>query len=279
MLAQARGDNETALRHLSLAARSPCGRQKACARLAAVYQRLGKEDLAAACSLQAAQPPPDVSWPDPYVRECTSLAVGRQARYQEEVLRPKAKGRGEEGLQSMRQMAQEYPGERVQIALGMMLAEAGKFEEAEPVLRHTLELAPDDVQSHYFLSVALYHQGERALRQGGDREKAMARLREAAEHAALALKLKADYASAHLYRGLCLKQLGRPGEAISSFRMAVQCRPEQPELHLHLGEALAEQGDRTEALECLQQAAQLAPDNPKIRAALERVRNEAKKTP
>jgi tetratricopeptide (TPR) repeat protein len=279
LVAYARGDDNGAVGHLNraLASGSPCARQKACEKLAAVYHRLGKDDLAADFSRRVGQLPRDTPWPDAYVEECTSLAVGRTARYAE-VQRLKAAGRTEDGLKSLREMAREYPGERSQVGLGTALAEAQKYEQAEPVLRDALRLAPKHVQAHYYLSLSLYYLGERALR-AGDRDKARERFGEGAEHAAQALRFKADHASAHLYRGLCLKRLEKLPDAIDSFRKAVACREERPEFHLALGEALAENRQWAEALDCLQKAVQLAPGDAKYADALARVRSEAKKTP
>jgi tetratricopeptide (TPR) repeat protein len=83
VLAQNRHRWKTSIAFLKRAGTSPYTRQKACAKLAAIYQRLGNGKAAAEYSRRANQLPPDELWEDPYVSEYLELATGKQSRFVE----------------------------------------------------------------------------------------------------------------------------------------------------------------------------------------------------
>ena len=86
----------------------------------------------------------------------------------------------------------------------MALDQMGDFTGAESEYRAALGDAPDKVQAYYYLSVALFHQAA-----APDPPANFAALyQEAADCARKVVELKPDHAFAHLYLGLCLKELG-----------------------------------------------------------------------
>ena len=73
---------------------------------------------------------------------------------------------------------------------------------AEQLVRDGIRASPDHVQCLFILTVALFHQAERA---GFNRPESQTKLREAVDVAAHAVAIKPDHGFAHLYRGLALK--------------------------------------------------------------------------
>jgi tetratricopeptide (TPR) repeat protein len=258
LAAYVRNDLQSSLAHLLRVSTSPFTRKRACAQIAAVYQRMGKKKAAVEYGRRADRFPKDVAWVDPYVTEFLKLARARQSRFLR-VEEMEALGRKKEVIPLLRAIAEENPDDRSFVALGIRLAKAGNLEEAEGTLRTAIRLAPDKIQAHYFLALSLYYQGEQRWKQGPDqRAKAIALFRAAAARAAKATELKPDHGYAHIYRGLALKKLGRQAEAIRCLRAALHCRPEYVDSHFYLGEMLAEAGQVDEAIAHLTNAAQLA---------------------
>src|SRR5256712_213731 len=87
------------------------------------------------------------------------------------------------------------------------------------------------------------------------------KLAEASEHYQQALHSKPDYADAHTNWGLALTQQGKPAEANDHYRQALQIKPESAEVHIIWGTALADRGRLAEASEHYRQALQIQPDH------------------
>jgi tetratricopeptide (TPR) repeat protein len=275
MLALSRDDLKAAADHLRRAADSPFTRQKACAQLAAVWRRLGKEADAADSARRASEPPADLPWNDPYVAEFQRRVRGRQGRFLE-VEQLEQVGRLPEGIRLLYQVAEDFPDARSHVALGVALAKVKDYDAAEQALRAAVRLDPEKVQSLFALSVVLLRQGE-DLEQRGGHAGAREKWREALACARKATELKPDHALAWIYLGLAQEKLGERTEAIGSFRRAVLCRPELVDGHLYLGTALAEDGQKAAALSALQAAIELAPpEDRRPREALDRLRKEGK---
>jgi tetratricopeptide (TPR) repeat protein len=274
LLAYDREDLESSRTHLERCRESPWTRQKACSRLAAIHQRLGNSPKAAEYSRQAAAPPADRPWEDPYLREArrpAQVGAGR-ARVAEAL---EAAGRYAEAAAVLRDMMQESPEYGTAIGLGKNLFLLEDYAGAEQALRHAVALAPDKAQAHYWLSKLYLVRGEKQ-RPGASAEDLY---RAAVQSARAAIARKPDHALAHLCLGLALKKLGRRAEAIDVLRAAVQYSPDSADLYLHLGESLAEDGRRSEARMQLERAVQLArPDDPRPGAALARLAAAEKKT-
>ncbi len=186
-------------------------------------------------------------WQDPYVGEYLELNVGRQERFThaEEL---EQSGHAGEGLKILNELLEDFPDDWSRVALGITLVRAGDNEAAVGVLRDAVQKAPDKVQAHYFLSLALLRQADGPRKLSGDGGTVRAKYQEAAEAARRAAELKPDHGLSHLVRGLALRRLGEPTAALASLRRAVQCRPDLPDAHFYLGETLADNGLDLEAL-------------------------------
>jgi tetratricopeptide (TPR) repeat protein len=276
VLALARGDLARSKEHLLHCASSPLTRQRASVQLAALCKRL-KDDRGADTHAEAArQAPADTPWPDPFLSECQAFAVGRKT-LEKGYTALEQKGDSAGALRAARQLARDYPDARSYLTLGIILGRVGQYEESEWYLRKSLELQPRVAQAQYYLSLALFAQGEALGRQAGKKAESEAKYRESVRWARQAVELNDRYAEAHFQIGLALSCLGeRPG-AIEAFRRAVRSRPELAEPHLWLGKALAEDGQTEEAVVHLENAVRLAPaDDTRPRQALKEVRGKRK---
>jgi tetratricopeptide (TPR) repeat protein len=272
-LAAVRGDLAGAKAHLARCADSPLTRRKAAAQLAAVARRLGE---AAGDGDRAGKLPADPPWPDPFVAECLTLTTGRASRM-DQVAELERQGQAARALDVLRQVAADYPDAQSFLALGITLGRRGYYQESEAYLRRCLELEPRLVRAQYYLSLALFGQGEALKQQPGRQADSVARFEEAAAWARRATELDPGHGEAHFQLGLTLGCLGRRAEAIAAFRRAVATRPDLADAHLWLGKALAEDGQKEEAVRHLRDAARYAAaDDPRPRQALEHVLGGAK---
>jgi tetratricopeptide (TPR) repeat protein len=271
LIASARQDWQTCRTHLLRCLGTPFAQQKACVQLAVVNQRLGHLSEAEINRQQAKQLPPDQDWSDPFVTEYLTWAVTKRNRYRLADLL-EAAGKPREAAAVLRPMLTQYPDDYLpRISLGKILGHLGKQKEAEEILREALRLAPEKIQSHYYLSLVLFLQAEQA-KSRGDRKVAEKLYREAVLQARETLRLKPDYGFAYMPLGLSLKGLGQRTEALIELRKAVRCSPEHAELHFYLGDLLAEDGQASEARSQLQQAVDMAPANaPWRQSAVERL--------
>ena len=263
-------DPHAAIDHLRRCADHPSARRAAAVRLAALYARLGDPAQAAEFARRAEQLPPDSDWPDP-IRDATlPFVVGRQGLFLQ-AEKTHLQGDARRAAMLFGELIRRHPEEdRAYTKLGMILAEAGQYREAEDVLRAGLRVSPGMVQGHYFLAVALFHQAEQ---EGFTTTAGRAKAEGAAEAAGAAVQLKPDHGFAHLYRGLALKHLGRTADAVAALRESVRCAPEAADTHLHLGQALAAAGLAADGIAELEAAVRLsAPTDSRARLALARVR-------
>ncbi len=167
------------------------------------------------------------------------MKTGKEARYQR-VDRLGSQGRLQEAAALLREMAGEYSDDRSFIQLGVTLSKLEDFAGAEQALESAAAVAPHSAEARYYLSVALYKEGDSLLK-SGNRDGAAAKFHSAADAARQATELKPDYGLAHLYQGYALERLGRFTEAIDSFRAALRFRPEIVDVELALGEAAREE--------------------------------------
>jgi len=129
--------------------------------------------------------------------------------------------------------------------LGVILGQAGRFEDAISHYEQALRIKPDYAQAHYNLGVALFHLG---------------RTQEAVGHWERALQIEPDYAKAHDYLGNALAQAGRFEDAISHYEQALRIKPDYAQAHYNLGLALLHLGRTPEAVEHWEQALRIEPD-------------------
>lgn len=111
-------------------------------------------------------------------------------------------------------------------AAGLM--QAGKLDEAEPLLRRAITLAPSNADAHNLLGVILDQRGQNAAAE-----------REYTE----ALRLNPRALSARANLGVLLARTGRADEAIKSFEAVLREAPDHPQASLNLGLLYVARGD------------------------------------
>ena len=130
-------------------------------------------------------------------------------------------------------------------ALGIALRETGRLSESIGPTRRSVELRPEDPESHNNLGTTL---------------KELGKLDEAEESYRQAIALKPDFAEAHNNLGVTLYELGRLAEAEASLRQAIALKPDFAEAHSNLGATLQDAGRLEEAEASNRQAIKLKPD-------------------
>jgi tetratricopeptide (TPR) repeat protein len=271
LLAIARGKLEEGRQLLLRCQYSEFTRQKACLRLTAVCERLGRTEEAARFQQKARELPKDFNWPDPYIMDYRQIAVGSQARLQY-VDRLESQGKFGDAVEILQAVLADGPDYRAYVGLGKNLAQLGKFDEAEGAFGEAIKLAPANAKAYYYLSRLYLARGELLEKQRSDRKQIDKDYQAAADSARKALAQKPDDAMAHVTLGMALNHLDKKQEALDAFEQAVACSPELPEPHFHLGEALLDRGERDRALKQFAQAVQLAkPHDPYRKKALDRM--------
>jgi protein O-mannosyl-transferase len=134
--------------------------------------------------------------------------------------------------------------ERAQAAVGAMLGNQGRTEEAIPHLREALRIAPAFGAAHNDLGLALNNLG---------------RFDEAVEHLSTAVRLQPTSANAQHNLGVALAGQRRYDEAIPRYLEALRLEPERAATHWSLGVALMIFGRADEAIHHYQEAIRLQP--------------------
>jgi tetratricopeptide (TPR) repeat protein len=129
--------------------------------------------------------------------------------------------------------------------LGRMFLRLRRFEEAEPLIRRAIELAPKMSEAHHSL---------------GDVLSASARPDEAEACYRKAILLDPDSAAIYVNLGGLLVGQQRLADAESCFRSALKIQPDLSQAHLGLGNVLFFRGLHDEAIECLQTAVENQPN-------------------
>jgi len=137
----------------------------------------------------------------------------------------------------------------VQNKLGAALADQGRVEEAIPHYFQALRFKPGIAEAHNNLGNALSGQGKVA---------------EAIAHYTEALRINPDYALAHNGLGSALDEQGKVAEAIAHYREALRIEPNLAEAHNNLGAALASQGKADEAIQEFLEALRIKPDQANV---------------
>ncbi len=271
LVARARGDQRAAADFLTAARASPHARKLATAQLAALARARGDTAAADAYEREAAAPPDDTTWPDPFLDQIMQLRVGHR-RSEREVSDLEREHRYTEAAQRWLQLLQEHPTPDAYVGAGINLARIKDYEKALPLLREGMRLDPNNAKAHYSLAVAQFSRAEEEWQQSPGSAQAKEWLGEAVTHARRATELKPDHAFAYLIWGLALKYLDQPAAAVVPLRKGVACRPESLELQLGLGEALLESGQDREATTHLENARRLDPNDTRPIRDLERLR-------
>ena len=130
-------------------------------------------------------------------------------------------------------------------AQAMQHHHAGQFGQAAELYRQIISLAPDFVEAHYNLGIAL---------------KQLGRVDEAITSYRAAVKLRPTFAQAFLNLGNALKENGELEAAIGAYRSAIAGKPDYAEALHNLASSLHEMGQVHEAIRCFQRALELSPN-------------------
>ncbi len=129
-------------------------------------------------------------------------------------------------------------------ALGSVLEEQGKTEEANALFLDALRIEPDFAEAHNKLGVLLANQG---------------RVNEAILQYEAAVRLKPSLPEPHYNLGNARAAQGKPREAISNYLEALRLRPDDPAAHNGLGSALDDEGKTEDAIAQYLEALRLNP--------------------
>jgi len=140
------------------------------------------------------------------------------------------------------------PDAEVYRLLGLSHARLDRLDRAEPFLKASAELTPEDHLARYHLGMLYY---------------LMSRFEAAAGEFRAAIGLLPAFMKGHDGLGLALEELGPPEAAIASYRRAIALAEEQrlgdASPYLNLGKFLITQNRAAESLSLLERAATLAP--------------------
>jgi tetratricopeptide (TPR) repeat protein len=131
-------------------------------------------------------------------------------------------------------------------ALGAVLKQQGRQQEALEPLTRAVELMPDNAEAHFNLGNCLSDQARFA-----DAESCYRR----------ALNVKKDYLAAHFNLGSVLQQQERYAEAETSYLTVLGLKPELADAHRNLGIVRSEQGRSAEAESSFRTLLKLTPDD------------------
>jgi Flp pilus assembly protein TadD len=157
-------------------------------------------------------------------------------------------------LDRARAIAQAVPDSALaQEHLGVLLAGAGRSDEAVARLREAVRLDPDSAEAQSNLGVKLAQVG---------------RLTEAVTHYREAIRIEPEDALAHVNLGNALSRLGEFPEAVRHFEEALRISPNRVDAHIDWGAALLRQGALDEAIVHFRQALRISPNQPQALANL-----------
>jgi serine/threonine-protein kinase len=219
-------------------------------------------------------------------------------RPSDELARHQAAALDFEGQQLYPQAEEEYraavqlnsSNAALQSALGHVLVEERKWDEAISALRAAISLQPDDAVAHNNLGVALQTVGNvadaipefrEAIRVRPDYLEAHSNLGHALEKQndlsgsiieyREVLRLKPDDADAHFHIALAEYKQGNSDGAVDEYREAIRIQPGFALAHFGLGGVLYNRGEHDAGIEELRTAYSLSPDDPEIRAAYQKL--------
>jgi Flp pilus assembly protein TadD len=136
---------------------------------------------------------------------------------------------------------------------GVLLAGAGRIDEAVDRLREAVRLDPDIAAAQSNLGAVLGRAG---------------RLAEAVTHYRKAIQIEPGDALTHTNLGNSLSRLGEFPEAIRHFEEALRISPNRVDAHVNWGAALLQQGALDEAIGHFRDALRINPDHPQALANL-----------
>jgi tetratricopeptide (TPR) repeat protein len=165
--------------------------------------------------------------------------------------------------------------------LGVLLADAGRRQEAIAQYKETLRLNPDYSEAHNNMGNALgalgqwqdalgcYHKALElvpehplTLNNLGYALGSLGRFPEAIEQYQKALKIQPNIGGIHDNMAFTLLQMGRQPEALEQYQEAINLEPKNPEYRAHYGFALTQAGRLSEAIKQCREALRLSPNHP-----------------
>ena len=153
---------------------------------------------------------------------------------------------GKDALPAFQKAAELMPDDaEAHYNLGVMLKNAGRFEEAVASYRRALKIRPDSADTHINLGIAL---------------KGLGRLEDALASYRKAVEIKPDYVLAYYNLGNTQKDLGQLNDAVASYRRAIEIKPDFAGAHNNLGGVLKDLGKLDAALASYRRALELNPD-------------------
>src|SRR5438876_3987502 len=120
------------------------------------------------------------------------------------------------------------------------------WHDSEKLWNHSAAIDPRSPVGQYSWGLALAQEGQ---------------LTEAIQHYTTALRIKPDYADAHINLGIALAQQGKLAEASEHYQQALHSKPDSADAHTNWGLALTQQGKPAEASDHYRQALQIKPDH------------------
>jgi predicted O-linked N-acetylglucosamine transferase (SPINDLY family) len=133
--------------------------------------------------------------------------------------------------------------------LGALIAQQGRFYEAEPLLRKALKLSPNDADIHNNLG--------NLLNSLGQEEHAIQSFRKA-------IQLNPNHGDACYNLANALKKKMNLADAVSYYRRAIKLNPNLGEAYGNLGNTLCDLKQHEQALDAYQQALRLRPNDDDI---------------
>jgi len=143
--------------------------------------------------------------------------------------------------------------------LGMVLAGAGRLEEAIREFRVGLKIKPDDAAAHANLGTALGNAGK---------------TQEAISEFSVSLRLNPNDARVRQNMAVALDIVGNPKDAIHELDEALRIDPDDATIHFDLGLLFRKLGDPANAIRHFESALKLRPNFPDARRALDEMRQK-----
>lgn len=203
-------------------------------------------------------------------------------------------GRATEALEVLRQHELLVPGDHhTLVQQGKCLADLGRLEEAEAVLRRAIRVRDaaaeynlgtvldrlgrsDEARAHYEKAIAIDPFHARALNNLGVWLDRRGQSDSGIKTLERAIQADPENVEAYSNLGSALIGAGRPGDALRVLETAVAMAPDFPNAHSNLGLALAQLGRLEEAVAQWQTTLRLNPNHVNARRNLEQVRSMAR---
>ncbi len=216
-------------------------------KLARLYMRMGKQELAEQEAMLVKAFPEKAAVRDPIRAKVAAEAVNSTSLIRRGLAHAR-NGQIRHAEAAFRQVLQSLPDNiKARLNLGAMLIKQSRTTEAIEQLRAALTIAENNAELHSNLGVALAY----------DKQLPMA-----LQHIRIALDLDPNYNEAHYNLGWILQGQGKTDQALASYQRALQLNPVNVRAHNNLGNLLASRGQLDEAVLHWQDAIAYSRENP-----------------